>query len=489
MANILDFNSIYEEDVNSIRARVEASADADIDKRPGEIFYDITSPVIFEIERLWDSINYYAALTFLPWSDGEYLDYKGLYEIGLTRGEATSATGVVTFVGELGTYVPTGTVVSTTPKLATDIIGQYATLSDDQVGMYAPTSVPTLAQGAAGAITNADPFSYKITLVGRNGETDPGVATGTISVTSKKIQISGIPVGPSGTTARKVYRKDTSVDEYRLLTTIADNATTVYLDNANAVLTSALAPTLNSTDQVDIDCESLDTGASSNIGAYEVDQLVDSVDGVASVSNANPFTGGTDDEDDDTYRNRLVLALASNVGQGNKDDYVRWATSVDGVDAASVIPLWNGNNTVKVVLVGPENTAVSGAVVTEVQTLIDPSSNGHGDGYAPIGALVTIVSVAQVNLTIAAFIVHEAQYSLDGTNGTSATRTNIVNAINSYLRALAPGGDVIWAELLSRIVTVSGVADVSSFTINAAASNVAIADNQVPNLLTHTFTE
>ena len=168
---------------------------------------------------------------------------------------------------------------------------------------------------------------------------------------------------------------------------------------------------------------------------------------------------------------------------------MRWATSVDGVDAASVIPLWNGDNTVKVVLVGPENTAVSGAVVTEVQTLIDPSSNGHGDGYAPIGALVTVVSVAQVNLTIAAFIVHEAEYSLDGIDGTSATRTNIVNAINSYLRALAPGGDVIWAELLSRIVTVSGVADVSSFTINAVASNVAIADNQVPNLLTHTFTE
>ena len=85
MASILDFQSIYEEDVNSIRARVEAAADTDIDKRAGEIFYDITSPIIFEIERLWDSLNYYAALTFLPWSNGIYLDYKGLYEILFQR--------------------------------------------------------------------------------------------------------------------------------------------------------------------------------------------------------------------------------------------------------------------------------------------------------------------------------------------------------------------------------------------------------------------
>ena len=137
MADILDFQSIYEEDVNSIKARVEAEADADIDKRPGEIFHDLTSPVVFEIERLWDSINYYAALTFLPWSDGTYLDYKGVYEIGLARLTATNATGVVTFIGERGTFIGNGTVVSNTPVLADDPLYQFSTLIDEEVGMSA----------------------------------------------------------------------------------------------------------------------------------------------------------------------------------------------------------------------------------------------------------------------------------------------------------------------------------------------------------------
>ena len=493
MANILDFQSIYEEDENSIRARVEANADADIDLRAGEIFHDITSPIIFEIERLWDSINYYAALTFLPWSDGTYLDYKGLYEIGLARGTATTAKGIVTFIGELGTYVPSGTVVSSTPLLAADVVYQFNTLSDDQIGMYAPSTVATVAQDSAGSITcgvssTLKPISYKITFVGRGGETDPSAATSDISVTAKKIRISGIPVGPSGTTSRKVYRKDGTANEYRLLTTIADNTTTVYLDNNGTALASALAPTLNSTDRVDIDCESLDSTLQANIGSYEINQLVDSVDGVESVANENTFVGGTDDEDDDAYRARLVLALSADAGQGNKSDYIRWSKTIDGVSDANVIPLWSGDNTVKVVLVGPENTAVGASIVAEVQALLDPNADGHGDGFAPIGAKVTVVSVAQVNLSVAAFIVHESQYSLDGTGGTSATRSNIVNAINGYLHSLPPGGDVIWAEMLSRIVTVEGVADVSGFTINSATSNVAIGENQVPVLQTHNFT-
>lgn len=492
MADILDFQSIYEEDSDSIRARIEADADADIDKRPGEIFYDITSPVIIEIERLWDSINYYASLTFLPWSDGTYLDYKGEYEIGLSRLTATNATGVVTFIGERGTFIGNGTIVSNTPVLADQPLYQFATLTDDEIGMSAPTTAVSSAAGGVGTIVagtglTLEPISYKVTFVGRGGETDPGPASTPISVNNKVISLTDIPVGPSGTTDRKIYRKDSAADEYRLLTTIANNTTTVYTDTTATALATALAPLLNDTDRVDVDCESVDAGFELNVGSYEIDQVVDSIDGIDSVENANPFVGGTDDETDEEYQARLVLALSSDVGQGNKSDYVRWAKTVSGVDNASVIAQWNGNNTVKVVLVGPDNTAVAAGVVTEVQDLLDPGINGAGDGLAPIGAVVTVQSVAVVNISVAGTIVHESGYTLDGANQTSATRPEIVNAINDYLRSLPPGGDVIWAELLARVVTVDGVADVSGFTVNAGTANIAITDLQVPSLQTHTF--
>lgn len=492
MADILDFQSIYEEDADSIRARIEADADADIDKRPGEIFYDITSPVIIEIERLWDSINYYASLTFLPWSDGTYLDYKGVYEIGLARLTATNATGVVTFIGERGTFIGNGTIISNTPVLADDTLYQYTTLADDEIGMSAPVVAVSAVAGGVGAITSGtgltlEPISYKVTFVGRGGETDPGPASTALSVNNKVISLTDIPVGPSGTTARKIYRKDSAANEYRLLTTISNNTTTVYTDNTATALATTLAPLVNDTDRVDIDCESVNTGFEFNVGSYEIDQVVDSIDGVDTVENANPFTGGIDDETDEDYQTRLVVALSSDVGQGNKSDYIRWAKTVSGVDNASVIPLWNGNNTVKVVLVGPDNTAVAAGIVTQVQELLDPNTDGSGSGLAPIGAVVTVQSVAVVNISVAGTITHEDGYSLDGANQTSATRPEIVDAINTYLRALPPGGDVIWAEMLARVVMVDGVADVSSFTINSGTANIAITNLQVPSLQTHTF--
>ncbi len=492
MASILDFQSIYEEDVNSIRARVEAAADTDIDKRAGEIFYDITSPIIFEIERLWDSLNYYAALTFLPWSNGIYLDYKGLYEIGLARLTATTATGVVTFVGDRGTFISSGTIVSNTPQVVDDELYQFQTLADEEIGMSAPFTAPTVVAGGTGTVVSGtglalEPLRYAVSFVGRGGETEMGPASSGLSVNNKVILLTDIPVGPAGTTSRKIWRMDNTSGDFRLLTTLANNTTTVYTDTLNTLLATAVAPATNTTDRVDIDCESLNGGIDNNLGSSEVDQLVDSIDGVASVLNDNPFVSGTDEETDEEYQARLIFALSSDAGQGNKADYIRWAKTVDGVDGAAVIPQWDGDNTVKVILVGPDNTAVSAAVVSEVQELLDPDSDGSGQGYAPVGAEVTVVSVAQVNISVSATITHESQYSLDGANGTSATRDEIVDSINAYFRSLPAGGDVIWAEVLARVITVDGVADVSSFQINSGTANVAIADNQVPTLISHTF--
>ena len=497
MASILDFANIFEEDEDSIRARVEADADADIDKRAGELFYDITTPVILEIERLWDSFNYFAALTFLPWSNGVYLDYKGLYEIGLERNTATNSSGVVTFIGDLETPIPSGTITSNSPQVASDPVVQFETTEDEQIGMLAPTTAVTAVAGGAGAITSGtglalEPISYQITFVGRGGETDPGPESSPdLSVSSKEIELSGIPVGPSGTTARKIYRRDDVDAEWYYLATISDNATTVYTDNepAHAATIGDIAPTANTTDRVDINCTSVDTGLASNVGVEEIDQLVDSIDGVESVINADIFSGGSDDESDADYQSRLVQAISADSGQGNKADYIRWSTEVDGVDAAAVIPLWNGDNTVKVVLVGPGNSTVSTTIVDEVQALLDPDEDGSGQGYAPIGAVVTAASVSQVSLTISATITHESdEYTLDGTNNTSATRTPIVEAIQVYLANLDPGGDVIWAEVLAVMVQVEGVADVQNLLINAAASNIAIANTEVAALTSHTLT-
>jgi len=89
--------------------------------------------------------------------------------------------------------------------------------------------------GAAGNVDNGT-HSYKVTFVTADGESSAGVKSNVVTVANKavdgQVSLTSIPVGPSGTTSRKVYRTvagDTG--DYLLLTTIANNTTTTYTDN------------------------------------------------------------------------------------------------------------------------------------------------------------------------------------------------------------------------------------------------------------------
>lgn len=113
------------------------------------------------------------------------------------------------------------------------------TLPDSALGANIPTSntagVPapgaaTLAAGAAGSPNGA--YKAQVTFVNAAGETTGGVEF-TISVTNTHIAWSAIPLGPSGTTARKLYRTAAAgaSGTEKLVTTIADNTTTTFDDN------------------------------------------------------------------------------------------------------------------------------------------------------------------------------------------------------------------------------------------------------------------
>lgn len=75
---------------------------------------------------------------------------------------------------------------------------------------------------------------YAVSFVTAAGETVLGPQT-TVTVADKtvngKVSLSDIPIGPTGTTSRKVYRTLADATDFKLLTTIADNTTTTYTDN------------------------------------------------------------------------------------------------------------------------------------------------------------------------------------------------------------------------------------------------------------------
>lgn len=104
---------------------------------------------------------------------------------------------------------------------------------------------PTLAL-AAGTELGIGLYQYAITFVTANGETTPGVqAEITTTSGNQRVQLSGIPVGPGGTTARRIYRSAVGGGQKKLVATIADNVTTSFLDQIADASLGANAPTLN----------------------------------------------------------------------------------------------------------------------------------------------------------------------------------------------------------------------------------------------------
>lgn len=112
-----------------------------------------------------------------------------------------------------------------------------------------------LAGAGAGNVNNGD-HSYTVTFVSASGETAPINRT-FVTVVDKtmdgKVAITAIPTGPTGTTSRKIYRSTAnggvlnSIWIPYLLTTIADNTTTVYTDNTADSGLGAQGSFLNST--------------------------------------------------------------------------------------------------------------------------------------------------------------------------------------------------------------------------------------------------
>lgn len=83
---------------------------------------------------------------------------------------------------------------------------------------------------AGGTGITATNISYAVTM-DANAYICGAVSNTIASLTNQSIGLAYIPLGPAGTSDRKIYRKDSGTGgNYKLVTTISDNATTTYTD-------------------------------------------------------------------------------------------------------------------------------------------------------------------------------------------------------------------------------------------------------------------
>lgn len=226
---------------------------------------------------------------------------------------------------------------------------------------------------------------------------------------------------------------------------------------------------------VDIPVASVLTGATYNVTRNTVTLQKQPNENITSVTNENPIRGGTDEEDDDTYRERILEKLRSAEVSfvGCDADYVRWAKEVSGVGSAVVEPEWKGPGTVKVVVADPDGSAVGEETLKAVENYI-VSSKDRLKRLAPIGASVTISTVQDMTMKYRAVIELESNYSVDN------VKEAFLSALKTYYRTAKDNEEIRYTVVSALLSNTAGVIDFSGLKINSGTDNIAVAADYYP---------
>lgn len=225
------------------------------------------------------------------------------------------------------------------------------------------------------------------------------------------------------------------------------------------------------------------TGSGGNVAAGTITVIPVSIYGVTKVTNEAAAYNGYEEETDGALLERLLFAVRQPATSGNVYHYIEWATSVSGVGAVKVLPLWNGNGTVKVIVVDANKDTPSEELLQSVRDTIAEN--------APIGATVTVTAPTLKTVNV----------SLKVTNGTGNADA-IKTALTKYFKASVFGTNyttqkstdtvtISYAQI-GRIILdnsdTTGVNDYDDLTINSGTENIVCAVDNLPVVGTVTLT-
>lgn len=250
------------------------------------------------------------------------------------------------------------------------------------------------------------------------------------------------------------------------------------------------------------------------------------IDGLETAELTEVLIPGEDEETTDHLRQRYLDSFNEKAFAGNKAAYLALVRAIDGVGDVKVTRVWNGDinpasmiptdavttwynglsvtgevkawidavyaaalakkltvgGTVLITIIDSDDYGVaSSTLVQTVQNAIDPESDaGEGEGLAPIGHVVTVQSASGVTINVTTDITFEQGYSW------SNLGTAITKAVSDYLLELrtywANGSNTVVriAQIESRILAITGVADIADTEINGEASNLTLGEYEIP---------
>lgn len=226
---------------------------------------------------------------------------------------------------------------------------------------------------------------------------------------------------------------------------------------------------------VDVQVACTQTGVLTNCSANALTTMVNAISGITGVTNPLAFVNGSDAETDAARKNRFTAYIAT-LSRGT-GDALRYGASqsvvLDSVGSiieqakhiAIIEPyLTDSSQPVGLVNLYVHNGSgsTSWALVSKVQS--DVNGFGTTPGWKAAGVVVDVYAAQDYLVNVTGVI------ALD--SGTASVSAVAGDAVRGYIQSLGIGQPVIRSELISIIMAIGGVYNV---TLSAPASDVAVS--------------
>lgn len=227
-------------------------------------------------------------------------------------------------------------------------------------------------------------------------------------------------------------------------------------------------------------CDTEGTEANANFGTLEAEEYSESFTG-GEITEI--LTLGTDDEDTEVFRARLIEAENQRPFGGNRDDYKKFIDEIEGVGGCKPKRREKDGAFINITVISSDFDVPSEELIDEIQTKVDPTENsGEGDGKAPICHNVKILPVEALPVKISIGVV------LENDVDETYIKSQIESAIKEYLLDLRSKWEsnafndsiVRISQVDSRALNVAGVSDIFGTKINGNAENLAVEFDKIP---------
>ena len=221
---------------------------------------------------------------------------------------------------------------------------------------------------------------------------------------------------------------------------------------------------------IELKAECSEYGIIGNAVPGTITILLTSKPGISAITNTSIYKYAVDKQSDEDFKEELIKYIQEPSMSGNDADYRKWCNEVDGIGETKVYGCWNGNGTVKCIVMSDNSTSVTSEVLDKVYE--------HVNASRPIGPTITIESATEKNINISATVSYNSAILL------TDIQKEFKNKVEKYIKEeIAFKKNIISiAKIGSFLLDCEGVLDYADLKINNNSGNLVLNDNEVPIL-------